>query len=403
MDRGVVAGADRATDLAAGAADRSAPHHIRRDVPDAVQPASVTAPDPTSSVASASATTPLVSGHEGGPATQTPSGSPALPAGDAATVAVAPAAAPAPPAYSDAAEGSAPLASASPDAGIGAATDIAAASAGAETGEPPAATDTGAVRPGTAAAATSGLPSVDSTGTGAVAAPPGPAVAADGAVPASAPTPEATAPAAEAGTLDAADPGTSNPVDPGTPAPADNKTAEQPGAASQPAPGRVDLPAPVPASAGAVVGPADTAVAPARQAAAPLPQQLGGHAFALAQSAADAPGGTSTITVTVAPDDLGPITIRASFAADGTRLEFFSSTDGGREALKQALPDLRREASSSGLSASLDLGTGTPEDRRDGRRDQQSDSVPTAVHRPVPDTSWTPSPTAGSSTLDLFA
>ncbi len=223
--------------------------------------------------------------------------------------------------------------------------------------------------------------------------------------PGSAPAPEAGTPdvlAAEAGTPDAADPGAPTPTDDGT---TDDGATEQAGAAPQPASGRADLPAPVhQAPGGAVVGSADAAAAaPARPAAPPLPQQLGGHAFALAQSAADAPGGTSTITVTVAPDDLGPITIRASFTADGTRLEFFSSTDGGREALKQAMPDLRREASSSGLSASLDLGTGTPEDRSDGRRDEPSGRAAPAVHRPVQDTPWTRSPAAGSSTLDLFA
>ncbi|MHA7240847.1 flagellar hook-length control protein FliK [Arthrobacter sp. TMS1-12-1] len=224
---------------------------------------------------------------------------------------------------------------------------------------------------------------------------------------ASDPIPEATAPAAEAGTEDTTDPGTPPPAADGTVAggrTADG-TAEQSGSALQPVHGRADLPAPLQLVSGsAVVGAADAVpAAPVRPAAALLPQQLGGHAFALAQSVADAPGGTSTITVTVAPDDLGPITIRASFAPDGTRLEFFSSTDGGREALKQAMPDLRREASSSGLSASLDLGTGTPEDRRDGRREEPSGHAATAVSRPVQGTAWTPSPAAGSSTLDLFA
>ncbi|WP_181033590.1 flagellar hook-length control protein FliK [Arthrobacter sp. SX1312] len=221
-------------------------------------------------------------------------------------------------------------------------------------------------------------------------------------MPASDPTPEATAPAAVAGMQDTTDSGT--PTQAGDGAAADGIT-EQAGAAPQPAPGRAELPVPLPPVSGtAVVGAGDAAAAaPVRPATVPLPQQLGGHAFALARSAADAPGGTSTITVTVAPDDLGPITIRASFAPDGTRLEFFSSTDVGREALKQAMPDLRREASSSGLSASLDLGTGTPEDRRDERRDEPSGHAATAIHRPVQGTPWTPSPAAGSSTLDLFA
>ncbi len=153
----------------------------------------------------------------------------------------------------------------------------------------------------------------------------------------------------------------------------------------------------------AVVAPADTLV-PARHGTAPLPQQLGGPAFALARTAAAAPGGTSTITVTVAPEDLGPITIRASLSPDGARIEFFSATDGGREALRQALPELRREASSSGLSASLDLGTGTPDDSRDGPRDHHPGRDRVPENRPVPaPVSWTARPAPGTSTLDLFA
>ncbi|MFC3298270.1 flagellar hook-length control protein FliK [Arthrobacter agilis] len=142
-----------------------------------------------------------------------------------------------------------------------------------------------------------------------------------------------------------------------------------------------------------------------------MPQQLGAPAFALARTAAESAGGTSTITVTVAPDHLGPITIRASMSADGTRLEFFSTTDGGREALKLALPDLRREASSAGLSASLDLGTGTPGERDaaaqpgSGRqpRPEALDEPPGPRRSAAPAAPWTPRPPSATSTLDLFA
>lgn len=170
-----------------------------------------------------------------------------------------------------------------------------------------------------------------------------------------------------------------------------------------PAAARIEMPVaaqPVAAAPGATA----ESQAPVRAGVAPLPQQLGAPAFALAQAAADTPGGTSTITVTVAPDDLGPITIRASISADGTRLEFFSTTDGGRDALRQALPDLRREASSSGLSASLDLGTGTPGDGRDGPRDDMPRHAPPGGEPPAPTPiPWTGRPAAGSPTLDLFA
>lgn len=155
--------------------------------------------------------------------------------------------------------------------------------------------------------------------------------------------------------------------------------------------------APAPATAASAEAPAPAAARPH----VPLPHQLGTPAFALARAAADAPNGTSTITVTVAPDDLGPITIRASVSADGTRIEFFSSTDGGREALRQSMAELRREASSSGLFASLDLGSGTPEDRQEparpgNQRFLRSEPEPAPLH-------GTGRSAAGSSTLDLFA
>lgn len=172
-------------------------------------------------------------------------------------------------------------------------------------------------------------------------------------------------------------------------------------------PVRSDLQAPLTQQAAAsapAAAPAAEAPAPTPGTArthVPLPHQLGTPAFALAQAAAEAPDGTSTITVTVAPDDLGPITIRASVSADGTRIEFFSSTDGGREALRQSMPELRREASSSGLSASLDLGSGTPEERRDparpgNQRFLRSEPEPAPLR-------GADRPPAGSSTLDLFA
>ncbi|MUK01423.1 hypothetical protein GM708_05475 [Vibrio cholerae] len=142
---------------------------------------------------------------------------------------------------------------------------------------------------------------------------------------------------------------------------------------------------------------------PAVRPPVPLPQQLGAPAFALVQTAADASVGTSTITVTVAPEDLGPISIRASFSPDGTRLEFFSATDTGREALKQALPDLRREASSSGLSASLDLGTGTPDDDRPTARTDSPLPAPPEQRPAASRTPWAGRPAPGSVTLDLFA
>ncbi|WP_168796574.1 flagellar hook-length control protein FliK [Arthrobacter echini] len=162
----------------------------------------------------------------------------------------------------------------------------------------------------------------------------------------------------------------------------------------------------------AAVDAASTPTAPTAHTAsrqvAPLPHQLGSPVLALARAVADAPGGTSVITVTVAPDDLGPITIRASLSAEGTRIEFFSTTDGGREALRQSMPELRREASSSGLSASLDLGSGTPGDRQDTPRAESRLPARPAALVAVLDADRESArardhPTSALTTLDLFA
>lgn len=61
------------------------------------------------------------------------------------------------------------------------------------------------------------------------------------------------------------------------------------------------------------------------------------------------------MTVHVTPDTLGPVTVRAHVGTDGVRVELFAPTDGGRDALRAILPDLRRDLNGAGLSGSLDL------------------------------------------------
>jgi flagellar hook-length control protein FliK len=82
--------------------------------------------------------------------------------------------------------------------------------------------------------------------------------------------------------------------------------------------------------------------------------------------------GEHTLTVNVAPDNLGPVTVRAHITADGIRVQLFAPTDAGRDALRAILPDLRRDLAGSGLDASLDLSSrNEPDDSRGGesRRD----------------------------------
>ncbi|MEW1955605.1 flagellar hook-length control protein FliK [Terrabacter sp. NPDC080008] len=93
-----------------------------------------------------------------------------------------------------------------------------------------------------------------------------------------------------------------------------------------------------------------TASAPA-PASPPLPQQLGAPVLRLATGAA----GEHVLTVHVAPDHLGPVTVQARIDAGGVRIELFSPTEAGRAAVHAALPELRRDLAGAGLGASLDL------------------------------------------------
>lgn len=83
------------------------------------------------------------------------------------------------------------------------------------------------------------------------------------------------------------------------------------------------------------------------------------------------------MTVHVTPDTLGPVTVRAHVGAEGVRVELFAPTDGGRDALRAILPDLRRDLTGAGLSGSLDLSSQNQpqaEDRRGGAAGQQGNA-----------------------------
>jgi flagellar hook-length control protein FliK len=70
--------------------------------------------------------------------------------------------------------------------------------------------------------------------------------------------------------------------------------------------------------------------------------------------AASAPG-EHVLTIRVAPENLGPVTVQEHIAADGVRIELFTPTDAGRAAVQSVLADLRRDLAGTGIGASLDL------------------------------------------------
>lgn len=139
------------------------------------------------------------------------------------------------------------------------------------------------------------------------------------------------------------------------------------GGASLPAgPGTGDAPVvlAVPATA-APVSSTPTA-APAMPATAPQPvaQQLARSLFTLAHAGP----GEHVLTVQLTPDALGPVTVRAHVTGHGMHVELFAASDAGRDAVRQILPDLRRD---SGGSTTLDLSAQNhPADARSEGRDR---------------------------------
>ena len=86
--------------------------------------------------------------------------------------------------------------------------------------------------------------------------------------------------------------------------------------------------------------------------------------------------GEHVLTISVKPDTLGPVTVRAHVTGEGIRVELFAPTDLAREALRAILPDLRRDLAGSGMNTHLDLSS----------QDQASDPHAARHERTQPDT-----------------
>ncbi len=123
--------------------------------------------------------------------------------------------------------------------------------------------------------------------------------------------------------------------------------AAQPAAVSQPAAtAPTAAPAPVP---------------PHQQL--PFTAQVARPLFTLAQ----AKPGEHVMTISVTPDNLGPVTVRAHVTGEGVRVELFAPNDAGRDALRSIMADLKRDLASTGMNANLDLSNqNRPNDDRPG-------------------------------------
>ena len=136
------------------------------------------------------------------------------------------------------------------------------------------------------------------------------------------------------------------------------------GAALAGAPGTLPTPVTAPAPTG-------VASAPTAPGSTATPVPLSGQVARPLFSLAAAGPGEHTMSISVSPDDLGPVVVRAQINSSGVRLELFAPTDAAREALRLILPELRRDLAGGGLPASLDLSSrNLPGDAGSGRQDR---------------------------------
>ena len=211
-----------------------------------------------------------------------------------------------------------------------------------------------------------------------------------------APAPASAAPAhGEAVPMPIPAPGTANP-------PAQSAPAQR----AAPPTANVEAPqaAPITPLTPSVTAPTQ-AVASAVPAQQPVP--FAGQVFTPVVNLARAPHGDHVVTVTVTPENLGPVTVRAHVGPEGVRVELFAPLDVGRDALRAILPDLRRDLAATGLQAQLDVSAQSEPDARDRQRDEPGGYLP---GRPAdkPATADAPrrsdpNPTQLTSILDVIA
>lgn len=101
---------------------------------------------------------------------------------------------------------------------------------------------------------------------------------------------------------------------------------------------------------------------------APAPRAVAAQVSPVVVSIAQRPSGTHQLTMTVNPDTLGPVTVRAHIGQAGdVRVELIGATDAGRDALRAIVTDLRRDLAAAMPHASLSIAQGAASDARADR------------------------------------
>ncbi|MBD3781011.1 MAG: flagellar hook-length control protein FliK, partial [Micrococcales bacterium] len=144
-----------------------------------------------------------------------------------------------------------------------------------------------------------------------------------------------------------------------------------------------DTPAPAPAptapaalQVGTVQHRAPVAAAPA--AGVPLSDQIAAKLGEQLPALRSLGGGSHVLTLRVDPEHFGPVTVVAHISPESVRVELVGATDSARDALRQSLPDLRRDLASTGLSSDVSLGGGDASGATGGetRRDSLAGARP---------------------------
>ncbi|PCE13967.1 hypothetical protein AUC47_04785 [Microbacterium sp. SZ1] len=162
----------------------------------------------------------------------------------------------------------------------------------------------------------------------------------------------------------------------------------------------------------APLGPTEAAAA-----ASPTPRAVAAQVSPVVVSIAQRPSGTHQLTMTVNPDTLGPVTVRAHIGQAGdVRVELIGATDAGRDALRAIVTDLRRDLASAIPHASLSIAQGSASDpgadrgapsfgsgEAGGEASSRRDTAPDASPQTQPRQAAPATPSSGSIDRDPAA